>query len=150
ATRTRCTQIALSCAEARLLGAITRCCTPYAFQRAESPSRHVVTAPCGTTSSRGGSQHSASVAGVPRAVRAGPALAVAADVVECWIGVTDDRDGRTVRVAGRFGAAEVPELLRACEGASTLTLDLTDLVSADAAGLQALHRMRRHGGRVVG
>jgi hypothetical protein len=53
-------------------------------------------------------------------------------------------------LAGRLDAAQVPELLQACAGAAMLTLDLTDLVSADAAGVDALQRIRRRGGKVVG
>jgi hypothetical protein len=79
-----------------------------------------------------------------------PLLRSPADVVECWIGVTDDRDRRVIRLAGRFGEAQVPELLQACQGAGAVTLDLTDLVSADAAGLDALYRIRLRGARMVG
>ena len=35
-------------------------------------------------------------------------------VVECWIGVVDESDRRIVRLAGRLGEAQVPELLMAC------------------------------------
>jgi hypothetical protein len=64
--------------------------------------------------------------------------------------VSDEGDRRVVRLAGRFGEAQVPEFLRACEGASALTIDLTDLVSADVAGLDALHRIQLRGARFVG
>lgn len=70
--------------------------------------------------------------------------------VNCWIGVAEACDRRTVQLAGRLGEAQVPELLLACEGAQELTLDLTDLVSADAAGLDALRRIRLRGAAVVG
>jgi hypothetical protein len=77
-------------------------------------------------------------------------LRSAAAVVECWIGVSDDGNRRVVRLAGRFGEAQVPELLSACESAGELTLDLFELVSMDPAGLDALHRLRQRGVRIVG
>jgi hypothetical protein len=64
--------------------------------------------------------------------------------------VSDDGQRRVVRLAGRFGEAQVPELLCACEGVGELTLDLAELVSADAVGLDALHRIRQRGARIVG
>ena len=73
-----------------------------------------------------------------------------AAVVDCWIGVTQEKDQRIVRLAGRLAEAQVPELLQACAGAEALQLDLTDLVSADAAGLEALQRVRARGALFVG
>jgi hypothetical protein len=70
--------------------------------------------------------------------------------VECWIGVADEAGRRIVRLAGRLGEAQVPEFLQSCAGVGALTLDLTDLVSADAAGLDALRRIRLRGALVVG
>jgi hypothetical protein len=70
--------------------------------------------------------------------------------VECWIGVITEVDRRVVRVAGRLGLAHVPELLSACDGAGTLELNLTDLSSADNAGIEALQRVRRKGATLVG
>ena len=64
--------------------------------------------------------------------------------------MTDDGGRRVVRLAGRFGEAQVPELLCAGEDASDLTLDLAELVSVDAAGLDALHRLQQRGARIVG
>ena len=47
--------------------------------------------------------------------------------------------------------AQVPELLGACAPATVrLELDLTELVSADAAGIEALQRLRDQGATVVG
>ena len=46
--------------------------------------------------------------------------------------------------------AQVPELLRACGAPGTLQLDLTDLVAADIAGLEALQRARERGALLVG
>ena len=80
----------------------------------------------------------------------GPALAVLRDAVECWIDVTENEGRRVVKLAGRFGEAQVPEFLQSCAGSGELTLDLTYLVSADAAGLDALRRTRLRGAAVVG
>ena len=70
--------------------------------------------------------------------------------MECWIGVITEVDRRVVRVAGRLGVAHVPELLSACDGAGALELNLTDLASADNAGIEALQRVRRKGATLVG
>jgi len=67
------------------------------------------------------------------------------DALECWIGIVTEGDRRVVRLAGRLSAAQVPELLIACAGQSGMELDLTDLLSADAAGIEALQRIRRGG-----
>jgi len=70
--------------------------------------------------------------------------------VDCWIGVVQEADRRIVRLAGRLGVAQVPELLRACGAPDNLQLDLTDLVSADVAGLEALQRARARGALLIG
>jgi CheY-like chemotaxis protein len=70
--------------------------------------------------------------------------------VECWIGVVREGDRRVVRLAGRLSAAHVPELLRACVEESTVELDLTDLVSADMTGIDALQRIRAAGASLTG
>jgi len=71
--------------------------------------------------------------------------------VDCWIGVERERARRVVRVAGRLGFAAVPDLLEACDaGSCSLELDLTQLVSADAAGIEALRRIRGTGATLVG
>ena len=70
--------------------------------------------------------------------------------MDCWIGVVQEGDRRIVRLAGRLAFAQVPELMRSCEGAGVLQLDLTDLVSADVAGIDALVRIRARGARLVG
>jgi hypothetical protein len=46
--------------------------------------------------------------------------------------------------------AQVPELLQTCAGNSPTELDLTDLVSADQGGIEALRRIRDAGARLVG
>jgi hypothetical protein len=71
-------------------------------------------------------------------------------MVDCWIGVVQEADRRVVRLAGRLGFAQVPDLLRACAGADTLQLDLTELISADMAGIDALQRVRARGAKLTG
>ena len=70
--------------------------------------------------------------------------------MDCWIGVVQDGNRRVVRLAGRLCFAQVPELLRACAGAVALQIDLTDLVSADMAGIDALQRVRARGATFTG
>jgi hypothetical protein len=70
--------------------------------------------------------------------------------VDCWIGVTEERGRRVVRLAGRFCEEQVPELLQACEDVTALSLDLSDLLYTDVAGLEALQRIRDRGAMVVG
>ena len=75
---------------------------------------------------------------------------VPSQVVECWIGVEQDGDGRVVRLAGALGAAQVPDLLLACASPGALQIDLTELISIDAAGIHALQRVRARGAILVG
>jgi ABC-type transporter Mla MlaB component len=70
--------------------------------------------------------------------------------VECWIGVVQESDRRVVRLAGRLSVAQVPELLGACAEVLSVEVDLTDLVSADVAGIEALQRLRGRGARLLG
>jgi hypothetical protein len=65
--------------------------------------------------------------------------------VDCWIGVVQQGDRRLVRLAGRLSAKQVPELLTVCSGPFPLQIELTDLVSADAAGIEALQLLRSRG-----
>lgn len=69
--------------------------------------------------------------------------------VDCWIGVEQQTDRRLVRLAGRLSVAQVPELLEACAEALPVELNLADLVSADAAGIEALQRLRGQGATLV-
>ena len=55
-----------------------------------------------------------------------------------------------MRLAGRLSAAQIPELLEACGKAVRVELDLTDLVSTDAAGIEALQGLRSQGVVLVG
>ena len=57
----------------------------------------------------------------------------------------DETDRRLVRLAGRLSVAQVPELLGACANVTSIQLDLTDLVSVDVAGIEALQRLRDQG-----
>ena len=66
------------------------------------------------------------------------------------MGVVQESDRRVVRLAGRLGAAQVPELLRACAEPGPVQLDLTDLLSADMAGVEALQRVQQAGASLVG
>jgi hypothetical protein len=70
--------------------------------------------------------------------------------VECWIGIVKEGNRRIVRLAGRLSVAQVPDLFIACAGQSGIELDLTELLSADAAGIEALQRMRRGGATLSG
>ena len=71
--------------------------------------------------------------------------------MDCWIGVVQEADRCLVRLAGRLGVAQVPDLIRVCGvRGDHLQLDLTDLVSADTAGIEALQRVRASGALLVG
>ena len=52
--------------------------------------------------------------------------------------------------AGFINGYLVPELLEACAEGGQLQLDLSDLVSADVAGIDALQRVRAAGANLVG
>ena len=71
--------------------------------------------------------------------------------VECRIRVVQVADGCTVYLAGRLAEAQVCELRRVCaEATGWLRLDLTDLVSLDAVGVDVLRRLRDDGAAIVG
>ena len=70
--------------------------------------------------------------------------------MDCWIGVVDEAHGRLVRLAGRVSVAQVPELLKACADTVPLQVDLSDLVSVDVMGLEALQRLRSQGATLIG
>ena len=55
-----------------------------------------------------------------------------------------------MRLAGRLSVAQVPELLESCAQSLPIELDLTDLVSADPPGIEALQRLRNKGASLVG
>ena len=70
--------------------------------------------------------------------------------MDCWIGVAEEPRGRLVRLAGRLSVAQVPELLEACADTASLQVDLSDLVSVDVMGLEALQRLRSQGATLMG
>ena len=71
--------------------------------------------------------------------------------MDCRIDVVQRSDGCTVHLAGRLNAPWVPELRGVCaDAAGRLLIDLTDLLSADAVGLDALRRLRGGGAQLVG
>ena len=70
--------------------------------------------------------------------------------MDCWIGVVHEAERRVVRLAGRLAYSQVPELMRSYEGAASLYIDLTEMVSADLVGIDALRRLRALGATLVG
>ena len=71
--------------------------------------------------------------------------------MECRIQVVAQEDGCVVLLAGRLKAAQVHDLRRICATATgRVRIDLTDLLSADAVGIDALSRLRREGAELVG
>jgi hypothetical protein len=72
-------------------------------------------------------------------------------LVECRILIAQQPDGCVVQLAGCLKAAQVHELRRVCDGFSgRLRIDLSDLLSADAVGIDALRRLRRDGAEFMG
>ena len=80
---------------------------------------------------------------------AGPAFAHHPNV-HCRIDIERVAGDVVVRLAGRLSEAEVPELLRACGSKQPTILQLDELVSTDAVGIDALMRIERGGWRLVG
>ena len=71
--------------------------------------------------------------------------------VDCRIQIFREPDGCTVQLAGRLEAAQAGELRYVCATATGhLRIDLTDLLSADAVGLDALRQLRRRGAELMG
>jgi hypothetical protein len=65
--------------------------------------------------------------------------------------VNDVGTTRTIRAAGRLGRSEAAELTRLCvDPPEVLRLDLTDVVWADAEGLEALALLEEQGAELVG
>lgn len=83
-------------------------------------------------------------------LRTGAALAYC-PAVDCRIQVVQEQQLCTVRLAGRLNDAQVYELFSVCaKAAGPVQIDLTDLLSADAVGLDALRRLRIDGAELVG
>lgn len=68
----------------------------------------------------------------------------------CRIESRRENGALVVHLAGRLGAAHVPDLLEACAGAPQPTVELDELVSADGVGVDALLRIEQNGARLVG
>jgi anti-anti-sigma regulatory factor len=71
--------------------------------------------------------------------------------MECRIQLEQRPNGCTVRLAGRLNAAQVHELRAICATATgPLLIDLTDLLSVDPVGIDALRRLRTGGAELTG
>jgi ABC-type transporter Mla MlaB component len=71
--------------------------------------------------------------------------------VDCRIQVVQEPQRCTIRLAGRLNDVQVYELFSVCARcAGQVRIDLTDLLSADAVGLDALRRLRIDGAQLVG
>lgn len=71
--------------------------------------------------------------------------------MECRIQVQQHADGCTIQLAGRLNAEQVYELQSVCAAATgRVRIDLTDLLSADPVGLDALRRLRVAGAEITG
>ena len=71
--------------------------------------------------------------------------------VDCRLDVTRDATGAVVHLAGRLRHLQVPDLVETCVNAGLpLRVDLSQLISADAVGIDALIRVRDMGGVLDG
>jgi anti-anti-sigma regulatory factor len=71
--------------------------------------------------------------------------------MDCRIQVVRQPGACTLTLAGYLQAAQVHELRGICATiAGPIRIDLSDLVSADAVGLDALRRLRQDGAELVG
>lgn len=69
----------------------------------------------------------------------------------CRIESRRQNDRVVLRLAGRLTEAQVPDLLEACATAGAPPrIELDELVSADAVGIDALSRVERLGAELVG
>ena len=67
----------------------------------------------------------------------------------CRIQLRRNNDRLVVHLAGHLSEAQVPELLAACAEATAPLIELDELVSADAVGLDALVRIEKRGAELV-
>ena len=69
-----------------------------------------------------------------------------------WCRIQLKREGGrfVVHLAGHLSEAQVPELLAACAEATHPIVELDELVSADAVGLDALVRVEQNGAELIG
>ena len=66
--------------------------------------------------------------------------------MECRIEVVHGVLGTVVHLAGRLGDAQAPDFVETCANAARpLRIDLSELVSVDAVGIEALLRVRDMG-----
>ena len=70
--------------------------------------------------------------------------------VLCQIDCRREEARLVVHLAGRLCASQVPELLAACADSALPILELDELISADAAGFDALLRLEQLGARLKG
>jgi hypothetical protein len=70
--------------------------------------------------------------------------------MDCRIDVAQQPGFCVVHVAGRLTDAQVPDLLRVCATLVPIRLDLAELDSANAVGVEALRRLRKEGAEIVG
>jgi hypothetical protein len=71
--------------------------------------------------------------------------------VLCRILTRRENERLVVRLAGRLGEAQVPELLEVCEQSNgPPLLELDELLSADGIGMDALRRIEEQGAELVG
>jgi len=84
-----------------------------------------------------------------RGIRRGTALAEFANVW-CRIQLRHESGRLVVQLAGHLSEAQVPELLASCAQATKPIVELDELVSADAVGLDALQRIEQQGAELVG
>ena len=69
----------------------------------------------------------------------------------CRILTRRENDRLVVRLAGRLGEAQVPDLLEVCEQSNgPPLLELDELLSADGIGMDALRRIEEQGAELVG
>ena len=70
--------------------------------------------------------------------------------MHCQILVRRENNRVIVHLAGRLAGREVPDLLEACTAEELPILELDELVSADAVGLDALVRIEARGAELIG
>ena len=68
----------------------------------------------------------------------------------CRIQLRRENGRVIVHLAGHLSEVHVPELLASCAEAANPILELDELVSADAVGLDALQRVEQQGAQFVG
>lgn len=70
--------------------------------------------------------------------------------MDCLLEIVDRPEHRLIRLVGRLTAAQVHELLEASRGGRrSVHLNLRDLISVDAVGLETLLDLRQDGARLL-